>query len=145
MKKLIAVFIILFVLQLAAGLALYIHSEVEYIKVYVPETDNIAAYNDTIAFTVYGQNDFVMYQKYYVRQEKLRGDYDISQIMPMVEILINERYNTVKEQGIERWKKIILNYQGIEPFSLEAAAYLHYTDMLISKSRLSGFKKDLLK
>ena len=28
----------------------------------------------------------------------------------MVEILINERYNTVKEQGIERWKKIILNY-----------------------------------
>ena len=101
MKKLIAVFIILFVLQLAAGLALYIHSEVEYIKVYVPETDNIAAYNDTIAFTVYGQNDFVMYQKYYVRQEKLRGDYDISQIMPMVEILINERYNTVKEQGIE--------------------------------------------
>ena len=52
MKKLIAVFIILFVLQLAAGLALYIHSEVEYIKVYVPETDNIAAYNDTIAFTV---------------------------------------------------------------------------------------------
>ena len=33
MKKLIAVFIILFVLQLAAGLALYIHSEVEYIKI----------------------------------------------------------------------------------------------------------------
>lgn len=145
MKKLIAVFIILFVLQLAAGLALYIHSEVEYVKVFVPETDNITAYNDTIAFTVYGQNNLVMYKKYYVRQEKLRGDYDISQIMPMVEILINERYQTVKEQGIERWKKIILNYQGIEPFSLEAAAYLHYTDMLISKSRLTGFKKELLR
>ena len=145
MKKLIAVFIILFVLQLAAGLALYIHSEVEYVKVFVPETDNITAYNDTIAFTVYGQDNLVMYKKYYVRQEKLRGDYDISQIMPMVEILINERYQTVKEQGIERWKKIILNYQGIEPFSLEAAAYLHYTDMLISKSRLTGFKKELLR
>lgn len=145
MKKLIAVFIILFVLQLAAGLALYIHSEVEYVKVYVPDTDNITAYNDTIAFTVYGQDNFVMYKKYYVRQEKLRGDYDISKIMPMVEILINERYKTVKEQGIERWKKIILNYQGIEPFSLEAAAYLHYTDMLISKSRLTGIKKELLR
>ena len=145
MKKLIAVFIILFVLQLAAGLALYIHSEVEYVKIYVPDTDDITVYNDTIAFTVYGQDNFVMYKKYYVRQEKLRGDYDISQIMPMVEILINERYKTVKEQGIERWKKLILNYQGIEPFSLEAAAYLHYTDMLISKSRFSGFKKELLR
>ncbi len=145
MKKLIAVFIILFVLQLLAGLALYIHSEVEYVKVYIPDTDNITAYNDTIAFTVYGKDNFVMYKKYYVRQEKLRGDYDISQIMPMVEILINERYKTVKEQGIERWKKITLNYQGIEPFSLEAAAYLHYTDMLISKSRLTGFKKELLR
>lgn len=145
MKKLIAVFIILFVMQLLAGLALYIHSEVEYVKVYIPDTDNITAYNDTIAFTVYGKDNFVMYKKYYVRQEKLRGDYDISQIMPMVEILINERYKTVKEQGIERWKKITLNYQGIEPFSLEAAAYLHYTDMLISKSRLTGFKKELLR
>lgn len=145
MKKLIAVFIILFVVQLAAGLAFYIHSEVEYVKVYVPETDNITAYNDTIAFTVYGQDNLVMYKKYYVRQEKLQGDYDISQIMPMVEVLINDRYSTIKEQGIERWKKFILNYQGIDPFSLEAAAYLHYTDMLISKSRLTGFKKELLR
>lgn len=145
MKKIITIFIILFALQLAAGLAFFIHSEIEYIKIYVPETDNITSYNDTIAFTVYGKNNLIMYQKYYVRQEKLRGDYDISQIMPMVEILINERYGTIKEQGIERWKKIILNYQGIDPFSLEAAAYIHYTDMLISKSRLSGFKKELLR
>lgn len=145
MKKLITVFIILFVLQAVFGLVLYIHSEIEYIKIFVPETDNITAYNDTIAFTVYGQDNFVMYKKYYSRQEKLRGDYDVSKIMPMVEILINERYGSVKKQGIERWKKYILNYYGIDPFSLEAAAYIYYTDMLISQSRLYGFKKELLR
>ena len=37
-------------------------------------------YNDTIAFTVYGKDNLVMYQKYYVRQEKLRGDYNIAEI-----------------------------------------------------------------
>lgn len=145
MKKLIITFIILFVFQIFMGVALYIHSEIEYIKVFVPNIDNITNYNDTIAFTVYGQDNLVMYKKYYVRQEKLHGDYDISTILPMVEILINERYNSIKKQGIERWKKIILNYQGIDPFSLEAAAYIHYTDMLISKSKLYGLKKELLR
>lgn len=145
MKKVTAAVIILFVIQLTAGIILYLKSEIEYVKIFVPALDNISAYNDTIAFTIYGKNNLIMYQKYYIRQEKLRGDYNIAEIMPMVDIFLKERYETVKEHGIERWKKIILNYQGIDPFSLEAAAYIHYTDMLISKSRLKGLKKELLR
>ena len=38
-------------------------------------------------------------------------DYNNAEIMPMVDIFLKERYETVKEHGIERWKKIILNYQ----------------------------------
>lgn len=62
MKKLILTFIILFVFQIFMGVALYIHSEIEYIKVFVPNIDNITNYNDTIAFTVYGQDNLVMYK-----------------------------------------------------------------------------------
>lgn len=145
MKKLVISVVIIFVFQILIGLALYIKSEMEYIKIFVPTTNNIATYNDTIAFTIYGKDNFVMYKKYYVRQEKLRGDYDITKILPMVEILINEHYNSVSKAGIERWKKFILNQQGIDPFSIEAVAYIHYTDLLISKSNLKGLKKELLR
>ena len=72
MKKLTAAVIILFVIQLTAGIILYVKSEIEYVKIFVPALDNISTYNDTIAFTVYGKDNLVMYQKYYVRQEKLR-------------------------------------------------------------------------
>lgn len=145
MKKFIVVIVILFILQFVAGIAIYIKSEMEYAKLYVPSTDNISMYNTSISFTIYGKNDLVMYKKYYKRQEKLKGSYDMMHVMPMVDIIIDQRYKSIKETGIERWKKIILNRQGIDPFSLEGAAFVHYTDMLISKSSLKGFKKELVR
>lgn len=145
MKKIIVVIILLFILQIVAAAAIYIKSEIEYAKLYVPSIDNISMYNTSISFTVYGKNNLVMYKKYYKRQEKLKGSYDMMQVMPMVDIIINQRHQSIKETGIERWKKIILNNQGIDPFSLEGAAFVHYTDMLISKSSLSGLKKELVR
>ena len=134
MKKIIVVIILLFILQIVAAAAIYIKSEIEYAKLYVPSIDNISMYNTSISFTVYGKNNLVMYKKYYKRQEKLKGSYDMMQVIPMVDIIINQRHQSIKETGIERWKKIILNNQGIDPFSLEGAAFVHYTDMLIYKS-----------
>ena len=61
MKKLITAVIILFVIQLTAGIILYVKSEIEYVKIFVPALDNISTYNDTIAFTVYGKDNLVMY------------------------------------------------------------------------------------
>lgn len=145
MKKIVIVIIIFLLLQISAGLVIYFKSEIEYAKLYVPSIDNISTYNTNISFTIYGKDNVVMYRKYYKRQEKLKGSYPMMKVMPMIDIIINQRHQSIKETGIERWKKIILNNQGIDPFSLEGAAYVHYTDMLISKSDLKGPKKELVR
>ena len=145
MKKIVLVITIFLLLQISAGLVIYFKSEIEYAKLYVPSIDNISTYNTNISFTIYGKDNLVMYRKYYKRQEKLKGSYPMMKVMPMIDIIINQRHHSIKETGIERWKMIILNNQGIDPFSLEGAAYVHYTDMLISKSDLKGPKKELVR
>lgn len=145
MKKFIVVIIILFILQVALGFIIYFKSELEYAKLYVPSIDNITTYNTSISFSIYGRDNLLMYRKYYKRQEKLLGSYNMMQVMPMVDIIIEQRHESIKNTGIERWKKIILNNQGIDPFSLEGAAFVHYTDLLISKSKLKGLKKELVR
>ncbi len=145
MKKIIVIILVIFFIQLAAGVLLFLKSEMEYIKVFIPGIDNLTVNNTNIAFTIYGKNNLVMYQKYFKHHELLPKDYNIDEILPMVDIILNRRHKTIEETGIERWKKIILNKQGIDPFSLEGAAFVHYTDMLITNNELKGVKKELLR
>ncbi len=145
MKKIIIALSILFIIQLIAGVLFYIKSELEYVKIFVPNLDNITVDNKSIAFTIYGKDNLVMYRKYYKHQESLKDDYNMALLMDMTDIIVQGSHKTIKETGIPRWKKIILNKQGIEPFSLEGAAFVHYTDMLIENNKLHGVRKELLR
>ena len=92
MKKIVIVIIIFLLLQISAGLVIYFKSEIEYAKLYVPSIDNISTYNTNISFTIYGKDNVVMYRKYYKRQEKLKGSYPMMKVMPMIDIIINQRH-----------------------------------------------------
>lgn len=145
MKKLYVLFIFVFLIQLILGAVFYIKSEVDYVKLLVPSVDNISSPVNQVAFTIYGKDDVVMYRKYYTRSEAIPADYSMKNLMDILDIYLEEMYSSASRDGIERWKLFILNRQGINPFSLEGAAFSYYTDALIKDKKLKGFRKELLR
>ena len=145
MKKLYIILIAVFSLQILVGILLYIKSEVEFVKLFIPSTDNLTTYTQPTSLTIFAKDKTVLFKRHFVYSEKLPARYDMTRIMPIVDAYLDDSYLSVRKTGIERWKKIILNKQGIDPFSLEGTAFLYYTDSLIFNSELSGLKKELLR
>lgn len=145
MKKIYIIIISVLSFQILAGIFLYLKSEIEFVKLYIPSTDNITKFTEPKALTIFAKDYTVLYKRNFVYSEKLPARYDMTKIMPIVDAYLDDSYLSVRKTGIERWKKIVLNMQGIDPFSLEGAAFIHYTDSLIYNSELKGLKKELLR
>lgn len=145
MKKFIIAAALILALQLVFGIAAFLNYEMEYVKTFIPPVDNISAPVSMIALSVYGKDNLLMYRKYYKRSEKLPKDYNMEQLAPLADILLQDRYQSVKKIGLERWKTFVLKYQGIDPFSLEGAALYYHTDNLMKDINLKGLKRELLR
>lgn len=145
MKKVYVLLLVVFFIQLIFGAVFYVKSEIEYVKLLVPSVDNISSPVNQVAFSIYGKDDVVMYRKYYMRSEAIPADYGMKNLMDILDIYLSEMYSSASRDGIERWKLFILNRQGINPFSLEGAAFSYYTDALIKDKKLRGFRKELLR
>ncbi len=127
------------------GAYLYIVSEVEYLKTFVPEININTSKESEIKLVVYGGNGLEMYKEYFRRSKNIPDDYDMTKIIFLTDKIIKSKQNLQKTYGIERWKLFLIKNRGIDPFSLKGVVLNHYANNLLSENSLTGFKAELVR
>lgn len=127
------------------GAYLYVVSEVEYLKTFVPEININTSKESEIKLVVYGDNGLEMYKEYFRRSKNIPDDYDMKKIIFLTDKIIKSKQPLPKNYGIERWKLFIIKNRGIDPFSLKGVVLNHYANNLLSENNLTGFKAELVR
>ncbi len=131
---------------LLTALYFYVKSELEYLKIYTPSVDNITSQPKAKHVAIYGANDLLMYKKHYLKSERLPVSYNMKELSPLVDMMIDAKQNNQQHDvGTERWKLYIMDMHDIDPFSLKGVVLSYYADQLLANSKLGGFRAEAVR
>lgn len=144
MKRFLSAVVIIVAMCVYGGY-MYISSELEFLKTFVPQVDLPTVKNNEIMLVIFAADGLEMYKRYYLRSKKLPQDYDMTKLMFMADMIISGKGSHFDNKGIERWKLFLIKRHGIDPFSLKGVVLNHYADTLLAQNQLSGFRGEVVR